>query len=247
VGDPDRPPLLLLHGLLGNPEGWFDAATALVSNGYRAIIPYLNIHQIARAQASIQGITNFVRSFTEFLDLNQMVLCGNSLGGQIAVRYTSEYPESVAGLLLSGSSGIYETEVGNTTFRRYDRDYIRSKAEKTFYDPKVVTDELVERIYDIATHRLSALRIIWVARSSMSDLIIDEISDLDMPALLIWGIEDQITPPHVAHMFEKLLPDAELHFIEKCGHAPMMEYPDTFNDMMIEFLDRKISKITAPA
>ena len=247
MGNPERPPLLFLHGLLGNPEGWFDAASALVASGYRAIIPYLHIHRLPRAKANVQGIVDFVRSFTNFLDLGQMVLIGNSLGGQIAVRYSSDYTESVVGLLLSGSSGIYETETGKTTFRRHDRDYIRHKAEKTFYDPATVTDELVDRIYDIATNRVQALRIVWTARSSMNDLIIDELADLDMPSLLIWGTEDQITPPHVAYTFQKLLPDAELHLIERCGHAPMMEHPDTFNELMLEFVDRKISKITAPA
>ena len=238
---------MLLHGLLGNPEGWFDAASELASGGYRAIIPFLQIHRLPRKGASVQGIVDFVRSFTDFMGLKQMILIGNSLGGQIAVRYSSDYPESVIGLLLSGSSGIYETEMGNTTFRRHDRDYIRLKAEKTFYDPAMVTDELIDRIYDIATDRVQALRIVWVARSSMNDLIVDELPSLDMPSLLIWGTEDQITPPHVAHAFQELLPNAELHLIEKCGHAPMMEHPDTFKKLMIDFADHKIGKFATPA
>ncbi|MCY4158895.1 MAG: alpha/beta hydrolase [Bacteroidetes bacterium] len=235
-----------MHGLLGNPEGWFDAASALADSGYRAIVPYLHIQQMPRSQANIQGIVDFVRSFTKFLDLDQIILCGNSLGGQVAIRYTTDCPGTVVALLLSGSSGIFETEVGTTTFRRHDRDYIRLKAARTFYSPKMVTDELVERIYDIATNRSSALRTIWAARSSMRDLIIDELDDLDMPTLIIWGTEDQITPPEVAHIFHELLSNSELHFIEKCGHAPMMEHPDVFNKLMLEFLNCKISKITAP-
>ncbi len=236
-GDRDFPPLLLLHGLLGDPDGWFDAASALASEGYRAIAPYLFIDKMPRGQAHVQGIADFVRSFTTFLNLDRMIIMGSSLGGQIAIRYTSEYPENVVGLLLSGSSGIYETEVGKTTFRRHDREFIRKKAAKTFYDPAMVTDELVERIYDLATNRFRALRFVWVARSSMHDLVIDDLKNINVPSLLIWGTEDQITPPDVALSFKNLLPDAELRFIEKCGHAPMMEHPETFNKLMLDFLE----------
>ncbi len=243
----DCPPLLLLHGLLGNPEGWFDAASALVDRGYRAIVPDLKLDELSRKQSNVQGIVDYVRRFTTFLGLDQMILIGNSLGGQIAIRYTTCYPECVAGLLLSASSGIYETEVGHTTFRRNDRNYIRVKAEKTFYDPAMVTEDLVDRISDIATNRLRALRFVWLARSSMKDLVIGELEKIDVPACLIWGSEDQITPPDVAHTFQELLPNAKLRFIEKCGHAPMMEHPEIFNRLMLEFLDCSFDPVTTPA
>ncbi len=245
-GDPKYPTFLLLHGLLGDPDGWFDAASALASNGYRAIAPYLSIDKMPRDEAHVQGISDYVRSFTTFMNLDRMVLMGSSLGGQIAIRYTSEYPENVVGLLLSGSAGIYETEIGKTTFRRHDRDYIRKKAAKTFYDPAMVTDELVERIYDLATNRFRALRFVWVARSSMHDLVIDDLKKINVPSLLIWGTEDQITPPDVAYSFKDMLPGSELRFIEKCGHAPMMEHPDTFNKLMLDFVDCMVGKETAP-
>ena len=236
------PPILFLHGLLGNPEGWFSAASALASNGYRTIVPYIPIDEMPREQANLQGIVHYLREFTEFLHLGQMILIGNSLGGHIAVRYTTLYPKHVIGLLLSGSSGIYETEVGKTTFRRHDREYIRAKAEKTFYDPAMVTENLVERIYNVATDRFRALRIVWIARNAMHDLVVDELGSIDVPTLLIWGTEDQITPPDVAYTFEKLLPNAELRFIDECGHAPMMEYPDRFNELAVEFLDCTFKK-----
>lgn len=217
-----------------------------MKNGYRAIVPYLKLDELSRKDANVQGVVNYVRTFTKFLGLNEKILIGNSLGGQIAVRYVNRYPESIAGLLLSGSSGVYETEVGNTTFRRRDHDYIRAKAEITFYDPTMVTDELVERIYDLATNRFRALRFVWLARSSMKDLIIDELKKIDVPTYLIWGMEDQITPPDVAHTFQELIPNAKLQFIDKCGHAPMMEHPEIFNRLMIEFLDCTFTNVTVP-
>jgi pimeloyl-ACP methyl ester carboxylesterase len=243
----ERPPVLLLHGLLGNPEGWFDAAAALAASKCRAIVPYLPIDEMPRGQANVGGLVKYVRKFTDFLDLDSMVLVGNSLGGQIALKYSIDHPEHIAGLILSGSSGIYEADVGTATFRRQDRDFIRAKAEKTFYDPAMVTEELVDRIYELATNRLRALRIVWVARSSMNDLVIDDLGDITAPTLLIWGTEDQITPPDVAYRFDRLMPSTQLHFIEKCGHAPMMEHPDAFNEIMINFLEHSIDRVALPS
>ena len=111
----------------------------------------------------------------------------------------------------------------------------------------MVTEELIDRIYELATNRLRALRIVWVARSSISDLVIDDLADITAPTLLIWGAEDQITPPDVAHMFDRLMPSTQLHFIENCGHAPMMEHPDTFNEIMINFLEHSIDRIALPS
>ena len=56
------------------------------------------------------------------------------------------------------------------------------------------------------------------------------------PTLLIWGLNDTITPPAVAHEFNKLIPNSTLRFIDKCCHAPMMEQPDLFNDVLEEYL-----------
>jgi pimeloyl-ACP methyl ester carboxylesterase len=61
---------------------------------------------------------------------------------------------------------------------------------------------------------------------------------------LVWGNQDTVTPPFVAHEFNKLIPNSELKFIDKCGHAPMMEQPAEFNAILEEFLT-KIKKSAA--
>ena len=54
---------------------------------------------------------------------------------------------------------------------------------------------------------------------------------------LIWGKQDNITPPHVAEEFHELLPDSKLYWIDKCGHAPMMEQPLEFNKILNDYLE----------
>jgi pimeloyl-ACP methyl ester carboxylesterase len=65
------------------------------------------------------------------------------------------------------------------------------------------------------------------------------------PVLIVWGAEDRITPPSAAREFQKLLPDAELHFIPQCGHTPMLERPDEFTRLAEDFLRRVAARPTA--
>ena len=237
-GDSDRVPVVLLHGLLGEASNWATTIDALAALGYRVIVPVIPIDSLPVSQTTMDGVVQYVRAFINALDLDTVVLVGNSLGGQIALVYVLNYPESVVGLILSGSSGIYEVEVGTTTFRRRDRDFIRRRAAVTFFDPVHVTDELVDRIYDLANDRNRALRVIKLARNSLNDNLNDRLCGIEVPTVLIWGSDDKITPPDVAIAFQQSLPFADLHFIEQCGHAPMMERPEAFNKLAVDFLGR---------
>ena len=70
----------------------------------------------------------------------------------------------------------------------------------------------------------------------------NEIPKIQVPTLLVWGLNDTITPPVVAYEFDRLIPDTELRFIDKCCHAPMMEHPNEFNELLNQFLEKtKIS------
>jgi pimeloyl-ACP methyl ester carboxylesterase len=64
---------------------------------------------------------------------------------------------------------------------------------------------------------------------------------MKLPACLIWGKDDNVTPPDVAEEFHELLPNSELNWIDECGHAPMMEHPDKFNDILEVWLIKNFS------
>jgi pimeloyl-ACP methyl ester carboxylesterase len=66
----------------------------------------------------------------------------------------------------------------------------------------------------------------------------EELNQIKQPTLLVWGNNDIITPPFVGEEFKKLIPNSELHFIDKCGHAPMMEVPQEFNTILTNFLSK---------
>ena len=67
----------------------------------------------------------------------------------------------------------------------------------------------------------------------------EDIPEMKMPTCLIWGKQDGVTPPEVALDFDKLFPDSELFWIDKCGHAPMMEHPENFNIILEDWLTKR--------
>lgn len=231
------PPVVLLHGMLGDLSNWTTTVEALSERGYRVLAPTIPVYGLPVAETSVPDLASYVRDFLGAVELDTVVMAGNSLGGHIALLYALSHPDDVAALVLSGSSGIYEATLGTTTMRRQDRDFIRERTEMTFYDPVHATEELVDEMLDIVNDRPRALRLIKIARSADEETVTEQLGTLPMPTLLVWGKNDVITPPEVAEEFRDRMPNARLHFINECGHAPMIEHPDTFNRLTLQFLD----------
>ncbi len=231
-------PVVCLHGILGTADEWATSVECLAAHGYRVLVPAIPFDEFPLGDSNVEGVTNYVRKFVESLCLDPAVLVGNSLGGQIALRYVLDYPRSVAGLVLAGSAGMYEVPLGKSLFRRGDREFIRKSAEVTFFDPTHANDTLVERLYNTANNHSHALRILHLARDSQRQVYQERLGEISAPTSLIWGRDDRITPPDVAEMFVSRIPNAELHFINECGHAPMIEWPSLFSSHIARFLRR---------
>ena len=107
----------------------------------------------------------------------------------------------------------------------------------------MASKELVDEVYEIVNSRIKVIKIIALAKSAIRNNLGDELNAIKHPTLLVWGNNDTITPPFVAREFNKLIPNSELHFIDKCGHAPMMEVPEEFN----RILDKFLTKLSKPA
>ncbi|MBC7553666.1 MAG: alpha/beta fold hydrolase [Taibaiella sp.] len=230
-------PLVLLHGLFGALSNFKDLVDHF-KNTHRVIIPLLPLFDLILLETSVAGLARFVTKFIDHQKLENVHLLGNSLGGHVGLVYTLKHSEKIRSITLTGSSGLFENGMGETYPKRGDYEYIRKKTELTFYDPKVATKELVDEVYDIVNTRMKALKIIALARSAIKHNLGDELKDIKTPACLIWGRNDTITPPMVAEEFNMLLPNSELHFIDKCGHAPMMEVPVEFNKILASFLHK---------
>lgn len=236
--DSDAVPVVLLHGMMGDISNWEATIPAVAKAGYRIVCPILPVYSMPVRQANLEGLVDFVHAFTSAIGLSPAVIVGNSLGGHLAALYAMAYPERVAALVLTGASGIYEVEMSSSIMRRKDREYLRPRVAKTFYDPSHVTEELLDDVIEIINNRDKAVRLIRFARSVEKGSIKDKLDRIQAPTLLVWGKQDEITPPDVALSFEAGIGQSELHFIDECGHVPMQEQPATFNRLMIDFLDR---------
>jgi pimeloyl-ACP methyl ester carboxylesterase len=185
---------------------------------------------------SVGGLQKHVHKFIEARGYNNIHLLGNSLGGHVALVHILKHPQRIKTLTLTGSSGLFENGMGDTYPKRGDKDYIRRKTQLTFYDPAMATEDLVNEFFEITNNRLKVIKIIALAKSAIRNNLGEELSQVKQPTCLIWGNNDTITPPFVAKEFNSLIPNSELHFIDKCGHAPMMEVPGEFNVILDQFL-----------
>ena len=129
---------------------------------------------------------------------------------------------------------------GETYPKRGDYDYITKKAENVFYDPAIASKEIVDEVYASVNDRNKLIRTLSIAKSAIRHNMGKDLPDMHTPTCIIWGENDNVTPPEVATEFHEKLPDSDLFWIDKCGHAAMMEHPDTFNDLLYTWLlDRK--------
>ncbi|MBU6119367.1 alpha/beta fold hydrolase [Hymenobacter siberiensis] len=230
------PVLLLLHGLFGALSNWQDVVREFAPD-HRVIIPLLPIYDMPLTQAGVPGLVAYVEGFVKVMDLPaSFTVLGNSLGGHIALVYTLKNPARVNRLVLTGSSGLFEDSMGGSFPKRGNYAYVQERVGYTFYDPNVATQELVDEVFNVTNSNAKCLRIIAIARSAQRHNLSKELARITVPTLLVWGLNDTITPPPVAHEFERLLPHTELRFLDHCGHAPMMERPAGFNAYLRQFL-----------
>jgi 2-hydroxy-6-oxonona-2,4-dienedioate hydrolase len=235
-------PLILLHGLFGALSNFSDLINYFRHHN-KVVVPMLPLLDLDLLHTSVGGLQKFVHKFIEARNFQNVHLLGNSLGGHVAILHVLKQPERIKSLILTGSSGLFENGMGDTYPKRGDYDYIKKKTELTFYDPRIASKELVDEVYETVNNRLKAIKIIALAKSAIRNNLGEELNQIKQPTLLIWGNNDAITPPFVGREFQRLIPNSELHFVDKCGHAPMMEVPDEFNRVLHKFL----TKLNAPA
>jgi len=234
--------LMLLHGLFGALSNFSDLINHF-RRTHKVVVPLLPLLELDLLHTSVGGLQKFVNKFVEHRGYRDIHLMGNSLGGHVALVHILKNPDRIKSLILTGSSGLFENGMGDTYPKRGDREYIRNKTALTFYDPAMATEDLVNEVFEITNNRLKVIKIIALAKSAIRNNLGEEISQIKQPTCLIWGNNDTITPPFVGKEFHRLIPNSELHFIDKCGHAPMMEVPGEFNRILEGFL----AKLKSPA
>lgn len=232
-------PIIILHGLMGGLSNFKGVTNHFPPKGYKVLVPELPIYDMPMLKTTVKNFAKFLNGFITHKGLDDVVLLGNSLGGHIGLLHTKMFPEKVKALVITGSSGLYESAMGDGYPKRGDYEFIKKKAEDVFYDPKVATKEIVDEVFATVNDRIKLVKTLAIAKSAIRHNMAKDLPNMHTPTCIIWGKQDNVTPPKVAEEFNELLPDAELFWIDKCGHAPMMEHPETFNSILEAWLQKR--------
>ena len=231
-------PIILLHGLMGGLSNFHYFINFFRDKGYKVLMPSLPIYDSPIMDSSVKRLAEFLNEFIKLKELKNFVIIGNSLGGHVGLYYTKLFNKA-KGLILTGSSGLYESAMGSGYTKRGDYNVIKKKVQEVFYNPKVATKILVDEIYETVNDRNKLIRIIAYAKSAIRHNMAKDLPKIKIPICLIWGKDDIVTPPDVANEFHKLLPNSDLYWIDKCGHAPMMEHPNVFNETVVKWFSKR--------
>ena len=232
-------PIIILHGLMGGLSNFDSVTQHFSSNGYKVVIPELPVYSAPLIKTGVKHFATYLQKFIEAQGYKDVILLGNSMGGHVALYHTKHHPENTTALVITGSSGLYENAMGESYPKRGDYEYIKKKAEAVFYDPTIATKEIVDEVYDTVNNRNKLIKTLAIAKSAIRHNMAKDLPKMHTPTCILWGKQDSVTPPEVAVDFEKLLPDSDLFWIDKCGHAAMMEQPYIFNELLLEWLKKR--------
>ena len=228
--------IIILHGLMGGLSNFESVYNFFPSKNFKVIIPELPIYSMPIPDTTLKSLSEFLYEFIVFKKLKNIILLGNSMGGHIGLLFAKNYSKLLKGLILTGSSGLYENNMGDKYPNRENYEWIKSKTEDVFFDSNIATKELIDEVFETVNDRNKLIRTLALAKSAIRHNMANDLPKMKIPTAIIWGIQDTVTPPDVAKEFHKLLPNSNLYWIDKCGHVPMMEHPKEFNKIMHKWL-----------
>ena len=228
--------IIILHGLMGGLSNFESVYNFFPSKDFKVIMPELPIYSMPIPDTTLKSLSEFLYEFIVFKKLKNIILLGNSMGGHIGLLFAKNYSKLLKGLILTGSSGLYENNMGDKYPNRENYQWIKSKTEDVFFDSNIATKKLIDEVFETVNDRNKLIRTLALAKSAIRHNMANDLPKMKIPTAIIWGIQDTVTPPDVAKEFHKLLPNSNLYWIDKCGHVPMMEHPKEFNNIMHKWL-----------
>ncbi|MFN8522227.1 MAG: alpha/beta hydrolase [Chloroflexota bacterium] len=235
------PALLVLHGA-GGPNGWrrWHAALAERFTVYAPAHPGFGLSDDPSWMESVRDVARYYLWFIDVVGIRGAHLIGASMGGWIAAELACMDPHAIDHLVLVGPAGL-KPEAGEIyDIFYYPLDKVR---EAGFHDPAQVPewDELyssppTREQQDLGIrNREMAARLVWKPYL-FNPRLPHFLPRIDNPTLVIWGDDDRIIPPICGQQYARHLPNARLEIIERCGHSPQLERPDSFLGVTLPFL-----------
>jgi pimeloyl-ACP methyl ester carboxylesterase len=242
------PALLLLHGLSASHHNWEHTIEAFASD-WRVVAPDLPGHgESAKPDApyTIDFYAGVLRSLGRELGIDEAVVVGNSLGGQIAVELALAYPRWTRALVLAAPAGGFSATlrafgwaIGAAAAPGVLRMTLPRALERSFFDRTSPAVDLRRRLLAARlTHSDFPDFARAVARSLAGAIAAgaQPLARLTQPTLLVWGREDRLVALSGSRRVMRQVPHARIVVLERCGHVPMLEQASRFNAVVSDFL-----------
>ncbi len=234
--------IVLVHGLMGTMYHW-EPTLEILGTDVRALAPTLPIFDPGTCDLSTVALGEWLLRFLDALAIDRALIGGNSLGGHVAIQAALRCPERVAGLVLTGSSGLLERQVVRAIPHRPSAAWVREKMEEAFHDARFVTPEWVDAVRCTIMDRSNVARVLRSARAARRENLDRRLAEIAVPTLIVWGREDRITPLQMAQRFQSLIPLSDLVVLRNCGHAPMMEQPWAFGAVVRAWMESRLPEM----
>ena len=249
----DSIPIVLIHGT-GSSLHTFNDWTTQLSIDHRVVRMDLPAYGLTGPfpdrNYSIDNYVLFIKHFLKELDIEKCILAGNSLGGNIAWSFTTEYPTMVEKLILiDASSYPYESESVPIAFKLAQTPIIKNmftfitprfvakkSVENVYADKTKVTKELVDRYFKLTLREGNRQAFVDRFESKRDTTAYKKIKSIKQSTLVLWGEQDQLIPKKMAHRFSNDLSNNTLMILKNVGHIPMEENPVQSLKPVIEFL-----------
>ena len=251
----DPTPLLLLHGTSASLHTW-DGWAAALAGKHRVIrldLPGFGLTgPFPDGNYRMAHYTEFLNALLDKLQVQQVVLAGNSLGGQIAWEMALAYPQRVTRLILVDAAGfpLQSTSVpigfrlaripalAPVIGKMLPRQMIESSVRNVYGNPELVSPQLVDRYYQL-TLREGNREALVQRFSQHADPVLNQarISQISIPTLIIWGGRDGLIPPPHAEQFNVAIKDSQVVMFEDLGHVPQEENAAATASAVAKFLD----------
>src|SRR4051812_3758213 len=254
-GSRDLHPVVLIHGLGGCWQNWLENIRPIAATGRRVIaldLPGFGFSEMPDEEISISAYGRCVNALCDDLDLGEVVLAGHSMGGFTACETAIQFPERVERIVLVSAAGITTSDIvqqpilagarvlaalGTRAVARSNKVVVRKRLRRPLYASFIRYPDLIatDFLFEI-TQGSGRPAFNPALRAVLSYDFRDRLPEISVPALIVWGSEDMLVPHSDAGEFERLIPRSRKVVLEDTGHSPMMERPQTVNELIVEFL-----------
>jgi pimeloyl-ACP methyl ester carboxylesterase len=242
-------PVILLHGMGGEGARWMPTIKDLASE-FRVIAP----DQIGWGNSDKPMIIYHSGVFAEFLarfmkeiGVPKAALVGQSMGAGVALQMAVHYAQLVDRMVLVNGGGFrsandppsggatdwHARQIANAGTLAESREYL----EKMYYNHGLITDQLVEHNLILRLRSAYTAESVQMANArGLGGVTEDEVRAITTPTLLVWGVNDKLSPPFNADKLNAVIASSRKVLIDKAGHYPFIEHPEQFNQAVREFL-----------